>query len=461
MSKRNFEQLYYTLKDEYNQMQKDNNDIYKEYESTIQMLTDSIKELQNQRSAMTKKLSEIEKEKENLQRKNHDKIIDIQDLNKQNEKLNQEIKKIKEDKRIKDTKIIILENDTEHFQKLIRQNEAIIDELNIKLEEALEDNITIQTEFEIYKQIMGEQLMRKEEELKEIKNDMFSKNMMIKKLRNKKIEISPIKKKILQLKFKAGESTNKKNKNKIKNRIVHYNTYLNSCVGFTFPKKNDIFKKIALNLSRKKDIIYQTYNKNSNIISLPLLSSGKISLNKYKCKFINLNSNSATNNFDKNKSIKFKTPSKNKISKINNSINDYSLYTNKKNYVDINEFKQINKFMIDNVNDDITYLKNDETTVDLTTFMNENNNSLSVDNDYSTNLLYDDKILREEPIIYNTKMIDIEPFKDVFLKKLLKSKKLSNNLEKLLNLNHQKKEKKFNKFKKSNLFKRKIGYMIK
>ena len=210
MSKRNFEQLYYTLKDEYNQMQKDNNDIYKEYESTIQMLTDSIKELQNQRSAMTKKLSEIEKEKENLQRKNHDKIIDIQDLNKQNEKLNQEIKKIKEDKRIKDTKIIILENDTEHFQKLIRQNEAIIDELNIKLEEALEDNITIQTEFEIYKQIMGEQLMRKEEELKEIKNDMFSKNMMIKKLRNKKIEISPIKKKILQLKFKAGESTQKK-----------------------------------------------------------------------------------------------------------------------------------------------------------------------------------------------------------------------------------------------------------
>ena len=353
MSKRNFEQLYYTLKDEYNQMQKDNNDIYKEYESTIQMLTDSIKELQNQRSAMTKKLSEIEKEKENLQRKNHDKIIDIQDLNKQNEKLNQEINKIKEDKRIKDTKIIILENDTEHFQKLIRQNEAIIDELNIKLEEALEDNITIQTEFEIYRQIMGEQLMRKEEELKEIKNDMFSKNMMIKKLRNKKIEISPIKKKILQLKFKAGESTNKKNKNKIKNRIDHCNTYINSCVGFTFSKKKDIFKIITLNSSGKKDIIYQTYNKNSNILSLPLLSPRKISPNNFKGKFINLNSNSATNNFDKNKSIWLKTPSKNKISKINNSNNDYSLYTNKKNYVDINEFKQINKFMIDNVNDDI------------------------------------------------------------------------------------------------------------
>ena len=55
--KQNYEQLYYSLKDEYSQMQKDNNEIFKEYESTIQMLTDSIKELQSQRSAMTKKLS--------------------------------------------------------------------------------------------------------------------------------------------------------------------------------------------------------------------------------------------------------------------------------------------------------------------------------------------------------------------------------------------------------------------
>ena len=161
MSKsKNFEQLYYNLKDEYSQMQKDNNEIYKEYESTIQMLTDSIKELQKQRSSMTKKISEIEKEKDNLQRKNNDKIIDIQDLNKQNEILNEEINKIKEDKKIKDTKIIVLENDTEHFQKLIRQNEAIIDELNIKLEEALEDNITIQTEFEIYRQIMASHIVK-------------------------------------------------------------------------------------------------------------------------------------------------------------------------------------------------------------------------------------------------------------------------------------------------------------
>ena len=61
----------------------------------------------------------------------------------------------------------------------------MIDELNYKLEEALEDNVTIQTEFEIYKQIMIEKLSRKSDELKEIKSDMFTKNLMINKLKNK------------------------------------------------------------------------------------------------------------------------------------------------------------------------------------------------------------------------------------------------------------------------------------
>ena len=249
-NKQNFEQLYYNLKDEYSQMQKDNNEIFKEYESTIQMLTDSIKELQNQRSAMTKKLSEIEKEKEKLQNKNRDKIIDIQDLNKQNEKLSQEIKNIKEEKKIKDTKIIILENDTEHFQKLIRQNEAIIDELNIKLEEALEENITIQTEFEIYKQIMGEQLMRKEEEIKEIKSDMLSKNLMIEKL-NKKEYLNHAQNQLFRLNIKAGKTNKKIRKNY---HSYSYNRDNNSKISLT--KKNELFNHSILNSSQQNIVIH-------------------------------------------------------------------------------------------------------------------------------------------------------------------------------------------------------------
>ena len=457
MSKsKNFEQLYYNLKDEYSQMQKDNNEIYKEYESTIQMLTDSIKELQKQRSSMTKKISEIEKEKDNLQRKNNDKIIDIQDLNKQNEKLNEEINKIKEDKKIKDTKIIVLENDTEHFQKLIRQNEAIIDELNIKLEEALEDNITIQTEFEIYRQIMGEKLLRKEEELKEIKNDMFSKNIMINKLKNENNKLTPIKDKLLQLKFKAGKSTNKKSKNKIKNETNH-SVIFSSNNNFTchsFSKENKLFKNTTFDLSKKKDIINQTFSKNKNIpaLSLHCLHS-QMKKSPDECKLKHLH------NTNTKKSNLLKTPSKSKKIKENNSTNYYCQYTCKKNCDNINELKQINKFEIDNTNDD-------DTTIDLSVFMNENENdknSINIDKDFSSNLLFNEKLLNDDLIIYDYKKIDIEPFKDVFLKKLLNSKKLSKNLEKLLNLNEyrQKKNIKKPKFKKYNAKERYIGYKIK
>ena len=187
-------------------MQKDNEEICKEYESTIQMLTDSIKELQNQRSSMTKKLSQIEKDNEKLQVKNREKIIDIQDLNEKNQKLVKEILSIKDKYKEKEHQIVILENDTEHYLKLIRQNDAIIDELNYKLEEALEDNITIQTEFELFKQMMGEKLSRKSDELKEIKSDLFTKNLMIKKLKEKQ-KNKFIDSKYLEL---EGKSTRKK-----------------------------------------------------------------------------------------------------------------------------------------------------------------------------------------------------------------------------------------------------------
>ena len=46
----NFEELYYSLKEEFDQMQNENNEIFKEYESTIQILTESITQLQNQRN---------------------------------------------------------------------------------------------------------------------------------------------------------------------------------------------------------------------------------------------------------------------------------------------------------------------------------------------------------------------------------------------------------------------------
>ena len=146
----NFETLYNSLKTEYEQALLDNDEICKEYESTIELLKNT--------------LDQTTKEKDKLQIKNKEKLIDIQDLTKLNDKLKEDIKKIKEEKKLKEAKIVFLENDKDHFQNRIRQLEAEIQDLNSQLESTLEENITLQTEFEIYKEKTCEELTRKDEE---------------------------------------------------------------------------------------------------------------------------------------------------------------------------------------------------------------------------------------------------------------------------------------------------------
>jgi len=189
---KDFETLYNNLKEEYEQSKKDNDEIFKEYESTIQLLTDSVESLKKEKKELQTKFSKFEneqkslkREKDNLIKKNKDKQIDIQCLNEQNDKLNELIKKLKEDKSIFDTKIVTLENDIDHYQNKVREYEDFIDELKSQLEEALEENITLQTEFETYKLNTGDQLIRKEEELRDIRNDMTNKEKLIQKLSKK------------------------------------------------------------------------------------------------------------------------------------------------------------------------------------------------------------------------------------------------------------------------------------
>ena len=405
----NFETLYYNLKDEFDQMQNDNIEIFKEYDSTIQILTESITQLQNQLNIMNKKLSQIEKEKQNLQNKNFDKIIDIQDLNKKNEKLNQEIKIIKEDKKIKDTKIVILENDTEHFQELIRQNEAIIDELSVKLEEALEDNITIQTEFEIYKQIIGEQLMRKDEEIKDIKNDMFSKNLIIEKLKKMKENItSPIKERLL--------SSYKKNKTK--NEINNSSNHRKE----SSSDKIELFNNMILSsiLKNCTPSPHQTMPKSKNKQAfslsplLPKLNNIKLSQHKLKCMYHHLNSDSLKN-YNKD-IIPNRTPLNNKI----NYVDSYhSSNTSKNHFSKVNEYRSINKFDICDINE----IEDKEKNFDLNAFKNEENN-ITFNNGK--------KMVKDDIMIYNNKYVDIAPFEDSFLKKLLDSEKNNLNWERLI-----------------------------
>ena len=451
---KNFEQLYFSLKEEYDQMMNDNNEIFKEYESTIQMLTDSIKELQNQRNAMTKKLSQIEKEKENFQNKNKEKIIDIQELNKKNESLIKEMEKIKEEKKAKDNKIIFLENDNEYFQKIIRQDEAIIDELNIKLEEMIEENITIQTEFEIYKQIMNEQIMRKEDEIKEIKNDIFSKDFIIKKLKNKKEVNYIMKNKLFKNKYKAGISKNKRNNTKINNSYdyTHDNNYT-----IAFGKEKELFNQI-ISYNKKVHNITPNITNQPIINLLSSLSPIKNTAKKYILKI----SHSKYGAKSDNKKYSLITPSNKIIDKDNNERYNSSRYLMTKHIDNKKEYEYVNKFVInDNDYDDNDFLKNDDTTVALSmyNYKNKDDSFSFIDNDYPSNLVSNERT-STDIIICDNKNIEIEPFRDVFLKKLRNSKKLSHNMEKLMNFNKRKKKKE-ERYIKVNLKNKKIGYKLK
>ena len=188
----NYEELYKKLKEESDANNKNNEEICKEYESTIEMLTESAESFKKQKESLEQKLLKYEKdiksltkEKESLLNKNKEKISDIQNLNKQNDRLSNEVKKLKEEKALFDSKIVSLENSNEHLNKKIREYEVFTQDLENQLESALEENITLQTEFETFKQTAGEQLIRKDDEIRDIKNDLLNKDKFIQRLQTK------------------------------------------------------------------------------------------------------------------------------------------------------------------------------------------------------------------------------------------------------------------------------------
>ena len=65
----NFEELYNKLKEEFEANKKDNDEICKEYESTIEMLTESVENFKKEKETMEKKLSKYEQDQKNLIKK--------------------------------------------------------------------------------------------------------------------------------------------------------------------------------------------------------------------------------------------------------------------------------------------------------------------------------------------------------------------------------------------------------
>ena len=187
----NYEEKYNSLKQEYDQSLLDNDEICKEYESTIKMLTDSLESfklektnLENQVSKLEKEQKNYDKERETLIAHNKEKIEDIQNLNKQIEKLKTENKKIKEEKNLIKDKIIALE-----------------------------------------KQKSEETLIRKDQEIKDFQNDIINKEKIIQRLNNKRTNnIKELKQKLLlpqeffqQYQRKLTNTIVQENKNNIDN----------------------------------------------------------------------------------------------------------------------------------------------------------------------------------------------------------------------------------------------------
>ena len=196
----NYEEKYNNLKAECDQMKVDNEEICIEYESTIQMLTESIENFKKEKESLQtkinnleKEIKKLEKERESLINKNKDKIIDIQNLTTVNEKIKEDMKKMSEKLNLAKANVISLENSNDHYQNKIRQNEALIEDLTSQLESALEENITLQTEYELYKQQNEENLVRKDQEIKDIQNDLANKEKIIKRLNDKRASIRELK----------------------------------------------------------------------------------------------------------------------------------------------------------------------------------------------------------------------------------------------------------------------------
>ena len=436
----NFEILYNNLKSEYDQALQDNDEICKEYESTIELLKDTLNK------------ANIEKEK--LQNKNKEKLLDIQNLTKSNDKLKEDIKKIKEEKKLKESKIVFLENDNEHYQSKIRQYEAIVDDLNSQLESTLEENITLQTEFEIYKQMTSEELMRKDEELQDCKSDIINKEKIIQQLNTKKMMLK------LEAKMKLAQTSLKKYHRKFSETSLEKEKSANELKITKLKVNSNIFKSTNISQHDKeqfygKDIYenvpnnlrYQTDknpNKNSieedNNLITPILNNRAILPQKFQEIY--------------RKSMQKKKKKKSEQIKAEKNKND-----EKKNRSDEENHheKKVSEFNFDSYESSSTQPKVNEN--DGGNEKEHEKEELEQDDCSSFNSekkIFDDLVICNEKNFSVGSLNLIEPFTD----RLKKNNKVKENLKKLLLLTQQRRSNLINK--RLNIKQRweKMGYKI-
>ena len=442
-----YEKMYNSLKQEYDQCLLDNDEICKEYESTIKMLTDSIENFKSEKANLEEQISKLEKEQKNYDKEreslishNKEKLEDIQNLNKQIEKLKSENKKIKEEKNLIKDKIIALEINNDHCQNKIRQDDELIKDLNSQLESALEENITLQTEFELYKQKSEETLIRKDQEIKDFQNDIVNKEKIIQRLNNKRTNnIKELKQKLL-----LPQECLQQFQRKLSNSI-HQNN-------------NNDLNKIKLTDATKKD------NINKSIIPLDKMVTPLTETNhQYPPKFMEIyrkslrenDSNGNKNNLNNKNSTQTNQDSikQNDNLKTDVNINDSLLIQNKNSDI-INNEKNNPLLSVKTLKED-SIINGDLEGMELT---DEKNNKESNEEDDSSG---SEKKCFEDLVICDEKDFNIIPIKKLMNEnKKNRDKKLAENLRNMLVRIQKRKDVLIKNQKNNNLKLAKLGYKL-
>ena len=142
-------------------------EICKEYEETIQLLTDSLErykseitKLNNEKEKMKQEQERLTKELEKSREKNKEKIKDIEILNNKIDQLEAKFNSIGKKETTLKSKVVTLETDNDHYLNKIHQYEEEVTDLKDNLENTIENLIMTQNDFEKYKNTKEEEVAR-------------------------------------------------------------------------------------------------------------------------------------------------------------------------------------------------------------------------------------------------------------------------------------------------------------
>ena len=172
---------------EYNDYRNECDEIFKEYEETIQLLSDSLNNIKIENSKYNKEKEEIKKDNERINKeleksrgKNKEKIRELEILTNKYEQLQSQFKSINKKETTLKSKLVTLETDNDHYINKIHQYEEEVTDLKESLENYIENLITVQTDFDDYKN-------KKEEEIERLKKELQveKSNVRVLMLKNK------------------------------------------------------------------------------------------------------------------------------------------------------------------------------------------------------------------------------------------------------------------------------------